>query len=227
MQCLPGEPDGRGQHDRPEHPAQHSHQAATRQVVPEQAGKHQQSDVVIVQKRPKTGLPLAPANQPLLIDEQQRSSGKGDRIDQATPGHLPGLPQQQQHGQLQQPDHNAIPATEQDRGRFDPDLQVILAVDHGVHGVVDQRPDDGRRKQHPGDTRDLILHRGKRHRHRPAKRHTQYQLRHVRIALRERVYRGQRHAQQRNGRWSWLLSVSTRAKAHRPGRRTPRAPRAG
>ncbi|MNP86147.1 hypothetical protein D3C76_1862090 [compost metagenome] len=41
---------------------------------------------------------------------------------------------------LQGQDDHPISLTKQDRSGFDPDLQVVIAVDHGVVGVVTHGP---------------------------------------------------------------------------------------
>ncbi|KAG1320357.1 hypothetical protein G6F63_014302 [Rhizopus arrhizus] len=81
-----------------------------------------------------------------------------------------------------------------DRGGVRAHLQVILAVDHGVPGVVGGGPQDVAGVQQPAQHRHLALYGGECHRDAPAERHAQVDLRQMGIALQVGVAGGQEHA---------------------------------
>ena len=101
-----------------------------------------------------------------------------------------------------------IPPAQRDGRGLDADLEVIVAVDHGVLGIVGQHPAQVAQQQRPG----LRRHRGgqtgqrripptqhgrKRHRDTKAERHAQHRLRHRHHALGIGIGQGHRQRRER------------------------------
>ena len=79
-------------------------------------------------------------------------------------------------------------------GRLDPDPEVVLAIHHCVHGVVDDGPGHHAGEQQPREGRHRVGERGERHRDPPPEGDPEMDLRQVRPTLHERVARGERGA---------------------------------
>ena len=78
-----------------------------------------------------------------------------------------------------------------------PGLDVLVAVHHGVLGVVHHRPDDVGNEEQPAHRGHCVHHRGERHRDRPAERRAEHHLRQMRVALGERIDRRQAGTRER------------------------------
>ena len=91
-----------------------------------------------------------------------------------------------------------VHVAEDDGARFDADLQIVVAIDHGVHRVVDGRPDDAGEKDDPRDARNRAALGHEHHGHAPAERHAEIELRQRKKPLEERITDGERRADDRH-----------------------------
>ena len=105
--------------------------------------------------------------------------------------------QQREEQHLKAADDAPVVATPEDRGGLHADLQIVVAVDHGIEGVVDQRPHQRGREQQPGAAGHRCRLRSECHGHGPAKSGPEKHLWPVRCTLCERIKHGQPYS---NGR---------------------------
>ena len=84
-----------------------------------------------------------------------------------------------------------IVAAKGDGRGADADLEVVIAVDHGVFGVVGDGPEDVGHQHDPGRQRHGTGERGIAHRDAKAKGNAQIRLRNGKEALEERIAAGQ------------------------------------
>ena len=108
-----------------------------------------------------------------------------------------GQQQAEQRQPLQAGDDQTVGIAEQDGGGFHPDLQIVLAVGHGVVGIVGHRPQQIGDVQQPGFRRQAAGFGGEGHRHAPGKSRTEHHLRVEGVALHEGVAGRQRQAAER------------------------------
>ena len=80
--------------------------------------------------------------------------------------------------QVENHDGRHVPLPQGDGGGLDAYLQVIVAVHHGVFGVIRQHPAQVARHQRPGQRRHLPLRGGIGHGNAKAEGHAQHGLRH-------------------------------------------------
>ena len=130
-------------------------------------------------------------DQELLIAKEHARTRESHRIEGSKSRFFPHQGQDQDHRHLKEADDGPIVATKQDGGGFDADLKIILSIHHGVHGVVDQSPKDGGKKEHPDDWGEMSYLGCEAHRNRPTKCDTQIGLRKMGVALRKGVTCGQ------------------------------------
>ena len=81
----------------------------------------------------------------------------------------------------------------------DANFHIVVAVHHGVFGVVCNHPKQVAEKQHPSQHWHARLHRCKRHRYAKTERHTQHRLRHGHVALGKRIRNGDGQCRKRPG----------------------------
>ena len=106
-----------------------------------------------------------------------------------------------QEARLHQADGEQIHVAEENRQGFGAGLDVVLAVDHGVPGVVGGGPQEIGQKQQPRALRNAALYRCERHRNAPAEGDAEIDLRKIGVPFQVRVGRGQHRAgnAQQNG----------------------------
>ena len=90
-------------------------------------------------------------------DGQRAVERPAQRVGAADPGN-----QRQRRG-VAEHDGGDVKTTEGDRRGLDADLEVVVAVDHGVFGIVGHRPEDVGQQQPPGLRRHLAELRGVGH----------------------------------------------------------------
>ena len=88
-----------------------------------------------------------------------------------------------QVGRIKTHDRRHVEAAERDGRGLHADAQVVVAVDHGVFGVVGQHPEQVAEHQPPRLQRHAALHRRVGHRNAEAEGHAQHRLRHRDHAL--------------------------------------------
>ena len=124
--------------------------------------------------------------------QQQRPIKRAAQLRQiAHPQH------QQQGGELQQADDQFVIAAEQNGGGFHTNLQIIVAIDHGIQRIVSHRPADIGQQQQPAAQRQRFADGGVGHRNAPTKRGAQYELRQMSDPLHKRIGPCQRQRRQR------------------------------
>ena len=118
------------------------------------------------------------------------------------PGRQPlageGPDQQQQADGVAAHDRQHVVTAEGDGRGADADLQVVVAVDHGVFGVIGHRPEDVGQQHDPGRQRDGIGQCGKAHRDTETEGNAQIGLGNGEETLEERVaarQHGRHHGQ--------------------------------
>ncbi|MNF74782.1 hypothetical protein D3C84_568230 [compost metagenome] len=137
------------------------------------------------------------AGRPEFPDEA-RQGGHQPKVEPASQFKaVTGHQQAAQRQHLQGQDNHPVGFTEQDRGRFDSDLQIIVAIDHGVVGVIAHRPQQVGDVQQPGDGRQLAAGCGEGHGNAPGVSRPEHHLRVVGVALHEGVAGRQRHRAER------------------------------
>ena len=112
-------------------------------------------DVVIVEEGLEAGLRLALADQPLLVGEEHARADEARVVPVAVFHARADQVQRVEHQRLQHADDQLVHVAEDDGARFHADLEVVVAIDHRVHGVVDGGPDDAGEKDDPCNARDL------------------------------------------------------------------------
>ncbi len=113
---------------------------SAKEVVEGEAGEHGQAEPVVVEKGAEAGRGVASADQPELPGGERARCDDPEPVPQTEAAHPADDDQQRQRRQLQHGDGDAIAPAEQDRGRMDAQLEVILAIGHRVHGVEGGRP---------------------------------------------------------------------------------------
>jgi len=95
------------------------------------------------------------ADQVWLVDGEACGHGEARPVPAPEMREVPDQREPGERPRLQQRDDAAIRPAEQDGLRADADDEVVLAIDHRVHRVVDRRPHHAGDEQHPGDGRQL------------------------------------------------------------------------
>ena len=109
--------------------------------------------------------------------------------------------QQRERGRIRQHDRCHIEAPEGDRRSADADLQIVLTIDHGVFGIVGNRPENVGGQHQPGGQRNRSLQSRKGHRNAEAEGDAEIGLGQREKPLGKGVARRQecRHSRQRPG----------------------------
>ncbi len=132
------------------------------------------------------------------MDGEARGKHQPQEIGPAAPGAKAHPGQQRQRRGVQQPYHQPVVASEQNGAGFHPDLEIVLAVAHGVERVVGDHPADVRRHQRsrlaPGHR---AAHRRVGHGDAPGKRQSQVRLRQRVETLGEGIAGREPHRRQR------------------------------
>ena len=161
------------------------------QVAQGDTDEERGTENVIVQEGAKALLRLAQVDQRLVVDGDTGDNRQTTIVGPGKAKGIAGGKHQSDKEKLEQADDMPIPLPEEDGRRFDADLQVVLPIDHGVHGVVGHHPADVGGKDQPGRRRYLARLRREGHRHGPAESGAEKHLRPVRMPLHEGVNDGQ------------------------------------
>ena len=157
------------------------------------AGKQHRADPVVVQEGLEAGLTFSVAAQPEFVHHQRHCHADAGPVRPAQTRALSDQRHRSEEQRVQDALDDQVQIAEQDGGGMRTDLQVIVAVDHGVPGVIGGGPEDVGGIQHPAQWRYLALDGGEGHRDAPAKGHAQVHLRQMCVALQVGIAGGQEH----------------------------------
>jgi hypothetical protein len=155
------------------------------------------------------------------IDSARNTDGPADVI---RPLRMNALPNQQHQGEkapVAEHHRRHVPAPEKDGRRANAELQVVVAVDHGVLGVVGHDPEHVGNEQNPAEPWHLAQHRRKRHRDAERERDPQIELGYRKEALRQGVGPGDGRRDQRQPHRG-LVQEQQQQSRHRAQRRCHR-----
>lgn len=95
---------------------------------------------MIIQKCLETRVPLTLTDQTLLVDERRRHTRqtKPEKTAQTDARAHPS--QKCQRGKLKQTNYQPVGVAQQHGRGFDADLDIVVAIDHGVLGIVGDGP---------------------------------------------------------------------------------------
>ena len=142
---------------------------------------------MVAHKSRETTRRLAITGQPLVTHHQHRGAGDRQVVPEAEFGAHADEYQRDQHDELQAGDNEQVHVPEKDGRRLYAQLDVVFAIAHCIEGVVDHGPDQRRAEHQPGELRRFARLGRKGHRHRPAERRAEKELRYRHVAFDERV----------------------------------------
>ncbi|ABA49897.1 hypothetical protein BURPS1710b_3360 [Burkholderia pseudomallei 1710b] len=148
---------------------------------------------VVVPERGEARHPLAILDQRVMVD---RAAGRRRPARPIRPTEMQRRAEPHvdaEHRRVAEHDREHVMAAERDRRRAHADLQIVVAIDHRIRGVVRNRPEHVGREHRPSDHRHRILHGRERHRNPEAERDAEIRLRNREEALHERVGRRDEH----------------------------------
>ncbi|ATB56976.1 putative 4-hydroxybenzoate octaprenyltransferase protein [Xanthomonas citri pv. fuscans] len=158
------------------------------------ADEDRQANPVVVQEGAEAGAALAVAGDAEFVGDQQRCNAQAGPVRSAEISAQADQYQRRDHQRIQEALCDQIEPAEQDGGGLAAHAEIVVAVDHGVPGVVGSGPQDVGGIQQPAQQRHAALHGGEGHRDAPAERHAQIDLRQVGMALEVGVAGGQEDA---------------------------------
>src|SRR5882757_589465 len=159
----------------------------TELVIERDPEKNRHAEVIVVEEGLKTGLAVARANQPQLIHEKYSPSDQASVVPRTHAQSAAYVVQGQQRHRLQRPDYVAIGIAEQNGRGTHANLDVVIAVHHGIDGVVNGDPEHIGDQQQPGHARYPLELRGERHRNSPPEGDPEIHLRYRQKTLDEWV----------------------------------------
>ena len=147
-------------------------------VVQENADEHREAEIMTVQECPEAPLAVAISDHPEMAHEEQRA-GDQTRVIPASHVQLAaGEVERQYRERLQYCDDVPVRVAEQNGRRAHADPHVVVAIHHGVYGVVDGDPDHVGEDEEPGHRRHVVELGREGHGDAPAERDAEVHLRH-------------------------------------------------
>src|SRR6266852_1448081 len=116
--------------------------------------KNDRADPVVLVKCLEAGFSVAAADEAIVMCHDYGRSGEPQIVDQTQPAVQADARKEREHHTVANHYRMHIVTSQGDRGCFDADAQIVVAIHHRVFGIVGDRPEDVGKEQPPALGRD-------------------------------------------------------------------------
>src|SRR5256885_18870 len=132
--------------------------------VGKNSDKKDRADPVVLVKSLEAGFSVATADEAIVMGHDRGRSGETQIVDETQPAVQADDCEQRERHAVADHYRKHIVSAEGDRGRFDADTQIVVAIHHSIFRIVGDRPEDVGKEQPPAFGRDGLEDCGVPHR---------------------------------------------------------------
>src|SRR6266513_3370699 len=132
--------------------------------VGKNSDKKDRADPVVLVKSLEAGFSVATADEAIVMGHDRGRSGETQIVDETQPAVQADDGEQRERHAVADHYRKHIVSAEGDRGRFDADTQIVVAIHHSIFCIVGDRPEDVGKEQPPAFGRDGLEDCGVPHR---------------------------------------------------------------
>src|SRR2546430_1656745 len=122
--------------------------------VGKNSDKKDRADPVVLVKSLEAGFSVATADEAIVMGHDRGRSGETQIVDETQPAVQADDCEQRERHAVADHYRKHIVSAEGDRGRFDADTQIVVAIHHSIFRIVGDRPEDVGKEQPPAFGRD-------------------------------------------------------------------------